>query len=69
VCRVRGKWARALTVDEARQAEDLAELSAMLVDGRLRVAIDRVVPLERVVEAIRHVEAGHVDGKVVLSIA
>jgi NADPH:quinone reductase-like Zn-dependent oxidoreductase len=69
VCRASGKRARTLNVDEGRQAEDLAELSAMLSDGRLRVAIDREVPLDGVVEAIRYVEAGHVDGKVVLAVA
>ena len=64
----RGKSARVLIVDEARLADDLDELAVLLERGALRVAIDRVVPLEQFADAIRQVEGGHVGGKLVLEL-
>ena len=37
--------------------------------GRLRVPVDRVFPLERIVEAHAYAESGHVRGKVVVTVA
>jgi NADPH:quinone reductase-like Zn-dependent oxidoreductase len=63
-----GKRGGALTIDSKRQAGDLQQLSSWLESGALRVLIDRRFPLERAAEAMAHVEAGHVRGKVVLSV-
>jgi NADPH:quinone reductase-like Zn-dependent oxidoreductase len=63
-----GRRMTVLTIDESRRSRDLAELSDLVVTGRLRVPIDQVFPLARAAEAIRHAERGHVDGKVVLEL-
>jgi NADPH:quinone reductase-like Zn-dependent oxidoreductase len=44
----------------------LAELAAMIDEGRLDVPIARVYPLEQVREAFRELEQGHTRGKIVL---
>jgi NADPH:quinone reductase-like Zn-dependent oxidoreductase len=44
----------------------LAELAAMVADGRLRVEIQARYPLAEVVRAHQDIETGHVRGKVVL---
>lgn len=47
---------------------DLIVLSELVESGRLRPVIDRTLPLERTVEALRHVKSGHARGKVVLAV-
>lgn len=47
----------------------LPELSALLQDGRLRPPPTKTYPLERAQEAIDEVAAGHVRGKLALTIA
>lgn len=44
----------------------LAELAALIDEGRLEVPIARVYPLEQVREAFRELEQGHTRGKIVL---
>ena len=44
------------------------ELRAAIEAGQLRPVVSTVLPLEQVVEAHRLLEAGHVQGKVVLAI-
>ena len=63
-----GKRGAALTLDDARRAEDLAQLSSWLESRAMRVVIERRYTLEKVAEAMAHVEAGHVKGKVVLTV-
>ncbi len=63
-----GKTARVLTLDQARYATDLQELSDLLVEGKLRPVIDRTFALEETADAIRYAEKGHVRGKVVISV-
>jgi NADPH:quinone reductase-like Zn-dependent oxidoreductase len=50
----------------AANAGVLAELAALIDDGRLEVPIARVYPLEQVREAFRELEQGHTRGKIVL---
>jgi NADPH:quinone reductase-like Zn-dependent oxidoreductase len=47
-------------------ADTLAELAALIADGRLEVPIDRVYPLAEVREAFRELERRHTLGKIVL---
>src|SRR5919108_288948 len=51
-----------------RSTERLAELTDLHAQGKLRVIVDRVYPLDQVAQAHAQVEAGHVRGKVVLAI-
>ena len=45
---------------------DMATVSKMIADGRVRPAIDRRFPLDEVVAALRHVDDGHARGKVLV---
>ena len=47
---------------------DLAEMSELIADGRLRPHVEETFPLERVAEAMERLESGHVRGKLVLTI-
>lgn len=49
------------------RSQDLAHLGRLVSTGRLRVPVDRVLPLADVVEAHRHAEGG-VRGKVVVTL-
>lgn len=49
--------------------EDHEALLAMLADGRLTPVIDRVVPMEEIVTAMRDLAERRVTGKVVISVA
>lgn len=49
--------------------EDLEALGKLVDEGKLRVVLDQVFPLERFREAIERVESRHVHGKVVLKVA
>ncbi|MFE2724016.1 NADP-dependent oxidoreductase [Kitasatospora sp. NPDC059327] len=48
---------------------DLAALAELLDAGEVRVGIDRVFPLREAAAAHRHAEQGHLQGKIVLSVA
>ncbi|GLK99291.1 NADP-dependent oxidoreductase [Dactylosporangium matsuzakiense] len=47
----------------------LARLAQLLDDGRLRVGIDATYPLAEAAAAHRHAERGHLQGKIVLTVA
>jgi NADPH:quinone reductase-like Zn-dependent oxidoreductase len=49
--------------------EDLAILADLVREGTVIPVIDRTYPLRETAEAVRHVEAGHVRGKVVIAVA
>ena len=51
----------------ANDAKDLADLAAMLADGRVRPHIDRTVTLEQVPEALAYVASGAASGKVAIT--
>ena len=48
--------------------EDLAELAAMVADGRVRPVIDYVFPLAETADAIRYSETGRARGKIIVSV-
>lgn len=47
---------------------DLASLVDMIASGQVRPVIDRTYPLAETVAALRHLEAGHARGKIVIAI-
>jgi len=49
--------------------ENLTLLAEMMAAGTLSPVIDRTLPFERIPEAIRYVEDGHAQGKVVITLA
>src|SRR5215203_5396271 len=48
--------------------EDLLVLKELTESGKITPVIDRTYPLSEVPEAMRHLEAGHARGKVVISV-
>lgn len=60
-----------LGLESARRAQTriLEEGAKLIEQGKLRIRVSEVLPLERAAEAHRIVEAGHTTGKVVLKIA
>ncbi|MGH3505612.1 MAG: NAD(P)-dependent alcohol dehydrogenase [Nocardioidaceae bacterium] len=50
------------------RAGDLERLSPLIEAGKVVPSIDRTYPLDRVAEAMRHLEAGDVRGKVAITI-
>ena len=51
------------------QATDLERLAEYLEAGTVRPSVDRTYPLDQVPDAMRHLEAGDVRGKVAITIA
>ena len=62
------KTATVLTMDETIVGADMRELADMMAAGTLRPFIDRTYPLAETADAMRYVEAGHVPGKVVVTV-
>jgi NADPH2:quinone reductase len=57
-------WAEA----QQHQAWILEQCAALFDSGRLRVQVDKVLPLEEAAEAHRLIEAGGMSGKIALAI-
>ena len=52
---------------QGMNATVLAELAALIADGKLEIPIDRSYPLEQVQDAYRELEQRHTLGKIVLN--
>jgi NADPH:quinone reductase-like Zn-dependent oxidoreductase len=49
--------------------DDLAFIKGLLEGGKIKPVIDRCYPLREVPEALRYLEEGHAQGKVVITVA
>ncbi|RZS57523.1 NADPH:quinone reductase-like Zn-dependent oxidoreductase [Microcella putealis] len=52
-----------------RDADDLAALADLAGAGAIRTVVGEVYPLERIADAVRHSESGHVRGKLIVRVA
>ena len=55
------------TVGRAQKAQDLDALTTLIEDRQVTPVIDRTYPFGELPEAVRYVEAGHAQGKVVVT--
>ena len=65
--RLAGKQRAGLPLWKPFRAEDVADLSRMLVDGTIKPIIDKRYPLAAVPDALRYADEGHAHGKVVIT--
>jgi NADPH:quinone reductase-like Zn-dependent oxidoreductase len=61
------KWSGLMLWWKPFKAEDVATLTKLIADGKVKPAIDRRFPLSNVVEALRWVDDGHARGKVIIT--
>jgi NADPH:quinone reductase-like Zn-dependent oxidoreductase len=69
-------WARVLARFDRRvvnfaarsKRDDLGTVACMVVEGKARVAIDRMYPLDEAAEAVRYVGTGQARAKVVVTV-
>ncbi len=60
-----GKGTMILVTPNAAQLRDIGQL---IDDGKVKITLDGVYPLDKTADAHRHVEGGHTRGKVVIDI-
>jgi len=61
--------ARAIAVDGRMSAPILQRIAALIESGQVRVPVSQVLPLEETRRAHEESQSGHVEGKLVLSVA
>jgi len=61
------KWSGLMLWWKPFKAEDVATLTKLIADGKVKPAIDRRFALRDVVEALRWVDDGHARGKVIIT--
>jgi NADPH:quinone reductase-like Zn-dependent oxidoreductase len=49
-------------------ADDLEILSKMIIEGKMRIYIDSVFPLERITDAHKRAEEYNTEGKIIVKI-
>ncbi len=59
---------KAIVYQEYPSREDLGFMQELLETGKVVPVIDRRYPLSEVAEAIRYLEEGHAQGKVVITL-
>lgn len=59
---------RAAAVRVRPNAGQLAEIAALIDEGRIRIVVDAIYPLAEATTSHKHVEGGHTRGKVVLRV-
>ena len=71
---IRGVWvslvgpAKVITGVTRAKLDDLAFLTRLIEDGKLRTVIEKRYPLQQIADAHRHAEGGHKRGHVVITI-
>jgi NADPH:quinone reductase-like Zn-dependent oxidoreductase len=63
------RWSGLMLWWRPMHGPDVEALKELIANGKLRPRIDRLYPLNQIVEALRWVEEGHARGKVVISVA
>jgi len=61
-------WGNALRADPAHHGRNVADLLGWVAEGRINPKIDRVLPLDRTIEALNHVMERRAQGKVILTV-
>jgi NADPH:quinone reductase-like Zn-dependent oxidoreductase len=59
---------RVAPVAAAKYRAVLPEITALIEAGKVRSVIDAPYPLDRIADAMKHLETGHVSGKVVVTV-
>jgi len=66
--RIGDKWSGLMLWWKPFNPDDVATLTSLIAEGRVKPAIDRRFPLDEIVGALRWVNDGHAMGKVIVTI-